>query len=59
MEIMEHIPKEMATTPDGMFGIVRDLRGKLTYTIDLAHSLTEEEFFENIRIQGRVSKGFI
>lgn len=56
MEIMEHIPKEMATTPDGMFGIVRDLRGKLTYTIDLAHSLTEEEFFENIRIMGRVSK---
>ena len=38
----------MATTPDGMFGIVRDLSRKLTYTIDLAHSLTEERIFENI-----------
>ena len=56
MEIMEHIPKEMATTPEGMFEIVRDLREKLSYTIDLAHSLKEEEFFENIRIMGRVSK---
>ena len=56
MEIMEHIPKEMATTPEGMLGIVGDLSGKLTYTIDLAHSLTVDEFFENIRIMGRVSR---
>ena len=56
MEIMEHIPKEMAVSPEGMRSIVRDMDRQVTYTVDLAHCLTEEEFWENIDIMGKVSK---
>lgn len=56
MEIMEHIPKEMATTPKGMRAIVRDLENRLTCTVDLAHCQSEEEFVQNIKDMKRVSK---
>lgn len=56
MEIMEHIPKEMATSPKEMRAIVRALETELAFTVDLAHCLTEKEFWDNIRDMGRVSK---
>ena len=56
LEIMEHIPKEMATTPEDMRAIILDKEPELTFTVDLAHCLTEQEFWDNIRKMGRVSK---
>ncbi|MCC8127335.1 MAG: sugar phosphate isomerase/epimerase [Clostridiales bacterium] len=56
MELMEHIPKEMATSPGEMLSMVRDLDDRLSYTVDLAHCLSEREFFRNIAAMKRVSK---
>ncbi len=54
MEVMEHIKKEMATTPEEMCAIVRD--ANVCYTVDVAHCKDEAECFDNIQKLGRVSK---
>ena len=55
MEIMEHIPKEMATTADDMKLLTENLKG-ISYTVDLAHCITEHEFWHNIDVMKNVSK---
>lgn len=54
MEIMEHLPKEMATTPAEMLQLIQDL--PVSFTVDVAHCLTEQECFDNLKQLKNVSK---
>ena len=56
LEVMEKLPKELVTTPEGYRAFAGDLLPRLSCTLDLAHCQNEGEFWEYLSRLPRISK---
>jgi len=56
LEIMEKKHNELVTTNEELYVMVRDLYKEMTYTIDVAHCTSEEEFWTYFNKVENVSK---
>jgi len=56
LEIMEKKPNELVSTDEELKVMVRDLYKEMTYTIDVAHCTSEEEFWKYFNRVESVSK---
>jgi len=56
LEIMEKKPNELVSTDEELKVMVRDLYKEITYTVDVAHCRSEEEFWRYFNKVDNVSK---